>query len=330
MIRTMLVLLAGCVCALAQDDSTRILETRGGSLEDFRVTAQLGRIDHTSAKGLAESFARAENDRMLAARTLRQSFESLHLEILERYCDKSLVKEQRGLYESRPASASVIWTRVVSVEAKGDDAAVAELELRWRKPGTGDIATTPARLNLVKRGSLWWIAGVEDKGEGGEFAERKLVLEAEIDPVTVPGRVEADLSGAQKCIRGFKAEITRLRLLSQRGRRELYGNQPKFAAAFFGEEAAAKLERKADEGDVEKIYEVSKAIEAEKGRRRVTVTALEQVPDEPPGTTSPVGQAIFELAKVNGKWRVIAEYFRFKIDKPFHLTKENYGLFFLQ
>jgi hypothetical protein len=129
---------------------------------------------------------------------------------------------------------------------------------------------------------------------------------------------------------GLKAEITRLRLLSQRGRRELYGNQSKFFAAFFGEQASEKFERRAGEGAVDKIYEVSKAIEADKGRKRVTATASEQVPDEPPGTTSPVGQAIFELAKVNGKWRVIAEYFRYEIDKPFHLTKENYGLFFLQ
>ena len=51
----MLVLLAGCVYALAQDDP-KILETRGGSLEDFRVAVQLGRIDHGSALGLAESF----------------------------------------------------------------------------------------------------------------------------------------------------------------------------------------------------------------------------------------------------------------------------------
>ena len=326
----MLVLLAGCVCALAQDDSTRILETRGGSLEDFRVAVHLGRIDHGSARGVAESFARAENDRMLAARTLRQAFESMHLEILERYCDKSLVGKQRGQYESRPASASVIWTRVTGVQPKGEAAAVADLELRWRRPGSGDIATRPARLRLVKRGSLWWIEGVEDQGEDGEFAERPIVLEAEIDPVTVPGRVDADLSGARKCVQGLKAEINRLRLLSQRGRRELYGNQGKFAAAFFGEQAAAKFERREDEGDVEKIYDVSKSVEVEKGHRRVTVTALEQVPDEPPGTTSPVGQAIFELARGNDKWRVIAEYFRYEIDKPFHLTEENYGLFFLQ
>ena len=48
----------------------------------------------------------------------------------------------------------------------------------------------------------------------------------------------------------------------------------------------------------------------------LAATAAAEPPDEPPGTTSPVGQAIFELAKVHGKWRVIAEYFRFKIDKP--------------
>jgi hypothetical protein len=216
------------------------------------------------------------------------------------------------------------------VEAKGDAAAVGDLELRWRRPGTGDIATRPARLRLVKRGNLWWVDGVEDTDDAGKYVARAIVLEADIAPVTVPGRVDADLSGPKKSVIGLKAEITRLRLLSQRGRRELYGNQTKFFSAFFGEQAAAKFERHAGESGVEKIYEVSKAVEVDKGRQRVTATALEQVPDEPPGTTSPVGQAIFELAKVNGKWRVIAEYFRFEIDKPFHLTKENYGLFFLQ
>ena len=60
---------------------------------------------------------------------------------------------------------------------------------------------------------------------------------------------------------------------------------------FFGEQAAAKFERHAGESGVEKIYEVSKAVEVDKGRQRVTATALEQVPDEPPGT-APVFQGL--------------------------------------
>jgi len=328
-IRIMLVLLVGCVYALAQDEP-KILETRGGSLQDYRVVVQLGRIDHSSAKGLAGSFARAENDRMLAARTLRQNFERMHLEILKRYCDESLVDKQRAQYEAVPASASVIWTDVKAVEAKGETTAVAVLELRWRQPGTGEVATRPARLRMMRKGNLWWVEGVDDQGDDGKFAARQVVLEADVAPVTVPGQVKSDLSSAKSCVNGLKAEIRRLRLLSQRGRRELYGNQSKFASAFFGMEAAAKLERREPLSDVEKIYEVSKGVPLDNGRQRVTVTALEQVPDEPPGTTSPVGQAIFEAAKVSQGWRIIAEYFRYEIDKPFHLTKENYALFFLQ
>ncbi len=305
-----------------------LLRAKGETLAAFDVEAQLSAVDHATALGLAESFARVQRDEQAVSRQFARRFREAHLELLRDFYEPGLVEKQRTAYDAARDPVHDYASEVVAVEE--DPLPHALIRRTWRN-AEGLFVERKLRLLLEKRGEFWWVKGVEHEEEGKGWVPAGLGTPPAAPPISIPAAARADRSSPEAALRSLDLAARRLGAQRERAHRALYRHFDKIVGAFYGPEAeakAAKLRPKA-EAVAERTLEVGAAEKRLAGLVRIEVTAYEAVPDEP-GARSAVGQTALDFRRgENGEWQVVGELVRWKPESPLEPRSEGLALFLL-
>jgi len=318
--RTTALLLLVATSAVAQD--LPLIRGSGTSLETFEVQLRLEAVDHTTAEGLAKSFARFEEEQHDVRRSFADLVREAHLDVLRRFYTKDLVDRQAKDYEA--VAQKGYRSEVKGITGEGDRA-TAQLQRTYIVAGKQRDEAT--EIDLVREGARWRISAIRDRGRDGQFRERPLGAPPELKRAPVPAPGAPDLSTPKAAISSLRDEILRFGGLRDNAALSLNDRFFDITAAFFGDEVARKAREdrpRAKESQPVSV-DVGDGVPRLADLMRVDVTVYE----EAGGKRSPIGQAAFDLRPEDGKWKVVGEFLRPDPDAPPNPVPRNFGLFFL-
>lgn len=305
-----------------------LLRARGETLAGFDVEADFGAVEHATARGLAESFARFQRDEQAVARQFARRFREAHLELLRAFYEPGLVEKQRTAYDAARDPVNDYASEVVGVEE--DPLPHAIIRRTWRN-AEGVAVERRLRLLMEKRGEFWWVKGVEHEDEGRGWVAAGLGLPPAAPPISIPAAAPEDRTTPEATLRSLDLAARRLGAQRERAHRALYRHFDRIVGAFYGPEAEAKAakERPKAEAVPARTMEIGASEKRLAGLVRIEVTAYEAVPDTP-GAKSAVGQTALDFRRgENGEWHVVGELVRWKPDRPLEPRSEGLALFLL-
>jgi len=309
------------LASLAVAEDGRLLRATGADLESFDVAVRLDEVDRSSPKALAAAFAQLQKDQFELNRAFVERFRAHHLEILARYYVPGMVAKQKAVYG--PARRGDVTCEVGDVEIVGTGATAI---LEWAH---GERSRR-IMLRMERRGDAWWIRSVHDRSPDGIWSKpRPLGAPPLRTPRSLPEAAEPDRTGPDETVKSLRADVLRLAVLGNRGRRALAAHFFDIAAAFYGQEAAARArDERAGVRDRPPVKSEILGPAPFVGGVRVGVSVTERVP----GVTarrSAIAEAAFDLKETADGWRIVNEHTRPKPDVPLEPASSNFGLIFL-
>jgi hypothetical protein len=319
-ILTTCVLLLAAASAGAQD--LPLIRAAGTSLETFEVDLRLDGIDHSSAEGLAKSFARFEEEQHGVRRRFAELVAEAHLGVLRRFYTKDLVDRQAKAYDA--VQQKGFRSDVVDVRADGDKA-TAHVKRTFIVGGREREEAT--EIELVREGGAWRISVIRDRGRDGKFADRPLGTPPALKAAPVPAPGAPDLSNAKSAAESLRDAMLRFGAQRDNAALSLTDRFFDITAAFFGEAAARKAleDRPTVKSAAPVVLDFSDAMPRLSDLFRVEVT----VNEESNGRKNAIGQGAFDYRSEDGEFRVVGEYLRPDPEEPFQAIPANFGLFFL-
>jgi len=321
-VRRVLLLLAAAP-AVAED--LPLIRAAGTSLDTFEVELRLDAVDHTTAEGLAKSFARFEEEQHGVRRRFAELVRDAHLDVLRGFYAKEIVDRQAKDYDA--VEQKGYRCEVTGVEAKGDKATARILRTYIER---GKQREETSELNFVHAGPRWDLVSIRDRAPDGRFADRGLGAPPVLKRVPVPAAAPPDLSSAKDAVTSLQNDVLRFGALRDNASLLLTDRFFDIAAAFYGEETArkARASRPKTEAPAPVFVEVGAGAPRLADLVRVEVTVFEEVPGRP-DLRSAIGNAAFDLRPDGGKWKVVSEHLRPDPEMALSPVSGNFGLFFL-
>jgi len=317
-------LLLAAPLALAQEPP--LMRAEGLGLETFGVELRLDRVDHATAAGLAASFARFQEDEHGVRRRFGELVRDAHLEIMRRYYAPELIGQQEREYEAQFQKG--YRCEVTLLTPEGDAKAKAALKRTFLASGKQREETS--EIDLVRNEKGWWIATIRDRTPDGTWRERGLGTPPALSRMRAPDAVTVDASSPKAAVASLRADAQRLGALRLNAQLALNERFFDIAAAFFGEDVAAKAraEQKRPGALPETVSDIGDPKPRVADLVRVEV-AVKELRADKPAESSVVGELAFDLRPAgDGRWRIVAEHMRPRPDAPYTAVTVNYGLLF--
>jgi len=311
--------------ALAQE--APLMRAEGVGLETFGVELRLDRVDHATAAGLAASFARFQEDEHGVRRRFGELVRDAHLEIMRRYYAPELVEQQEKEYEAQFQKG--YRCEVAGLTPDGDTKATAVLKRTFIESGKQREETS--EVALVKNDKGWWIAAIRDRTPDGTWRERGLGTPPALSRMRPPDPVTADASSPKAAVASLRADAQRLGALRLNAQLAHYQRFFDIAAAFYGEDVAAKAraDQKRPGPPPETISEIGEPKPRVADLVRVEV-AVKELKADRPGESPVVGELAYDLRPAGeGRWRIVAEHMRARPDAPYTPVTVNFGLLYV-
>lgn len=319
---TPVLLLAGQV--RAQEPSS-LLRAEGTTLESFSVRYDSGSLKRSTPAELADSYARYVTQQQAASRMFGTLFRNAHVDLLKRYLAPPLVQRQEAAYATGPQAPAMKCS-----VAKAEDAG-ALLRRSWTDPRTGKAASRMVRLDMEKRQGVWWVKTILVEVETGKFVDRGLGIPPPEPPADVPAKVRPNLVTAHGLVSTLRDDMLRLRALGVRGRNAVYRSSFLILGDFFGRdrvEAVRRRQPKPPAAGPAHRFDVVPPRDPDAGLVRIEVVVKEEIPGAE-GKWSAIGQSVFDVRRIEGRWRVTGEWNRPDPKQPLVALNRGFALFFL-
>ena len=315
---------------LTAAQAQELLQAKGKTLDEFDVVVDLSRVDHSSARGLAEAYARMHVQNHAMSRHFTGLYHREHEAIVTRYFTDRVVQHQKMKYARAEKRGQKLECVVSSVEPKGDDRATALLRSTLKGMLMGKSVTM--HLELKRVAGKWWLDKVLTADPKHGFQDRGIGLPAAVPAIVVPEPSSADLSTAKAAVMSMRRDVVRFGAVSAKAKTEMYREIFTIVAEFFGQGVADAEHKKlkTPEPSLPRVYQMLQPDAPVDGTVRIQILVKEEIPGGD-GKRSAIGNFAFDLRKdvrLN-EWRIVGETWRPKPDQPMVPRTDSFGLLFI-
>jgi len=309
----------------AAQDSEPLLQAKGETLAEFAVVVSIDRVDHSSARALAESFARLHVDNHAMSERFAQLVRKGHEEVVRRYFTERLARRTRGDYLRAEKKRQPVRCLVESVEPGGDEATAL---LRREHRGK----THTMQLEMKRTAGQWRLVRVLHADPKKGFVDKGLGIPPPVwQAPGVPEKSRPDYSTPQTVVTSLRKDIHRFSAESNRARGQMHLHFFRIVEAFYGKDvaAAAKQRQPKPAGGLKRSYKLLEPDPPVEGTVRVQVLIEEEIPGGE-GKRSAIGNFAYDLRRDvrENVWRIVGEFMRPKPDEPLVPRNVGFGMAF--